>query len=405
MNLLISFGIALWALRQNRMRTLLTALGVIIGVAAVIATVSIGAGAKAQVQAQIDTLGRNVILIMAGSWGRGGPQGGLGSAGTLTVEDAQAIRKEIPEVSAVSPDQRSGGQIVSGNQNWFTTVLGEGPEYLTIRQWPISSGAMFTEQDVRAAAKVAVIGETVAQKLFSGRDPVGQVVRIGDAPFAVVGKLAEKGNSLMGQDQDDTVVIPYTSLMKRLQGTTVLRGMMAQAASPELIPAAQEKIKALLRQRHRIRAGQDDDFTVRTQQEIAEAASSTARVMTVLLGAIASVSLLVGGIGIMNIMLVSVTERTREIGIRLAVGARARDILLQFLMEAVTLSVIGGGIGILVGITASRILAARMHWPTLTPLASVAAAFLFSGAIGIFFGLYPARKAARLDPIEALRYE
>jgi putative ABC transport system permease protein len=397
--------IAIRALRRNQLRTLLTMLGIIIGVAAVIATVSIGAGAKAQVQAQIDSLGRNVILIRAGSSARSGPQSGLGGAGTLTVEDAEAIRREIKEVLAVSPDQRSGGQIIAGNKNWYTTVLGEGPDYLSIRQWPLSRGAMFTDRDVRSLSKVLVLGKSVAKELFGQGDPVGQTVRIGDVPFQVIGELSSKGNSLMGEDQDDVAIVPYTSLMTRLQGTTSLRGLMAQASGPESVQQAQQRISALLRQRHRLRSGQDDDFMVLTQQEIAQTASETSRVMTIMLGAIASVSLLVGGIGIMNIMLVSVTERTREIGILLAVGARPRDVLLQFLIEAVTLSAAGGALGILIGIGSSRLLAAKMNWPTITSFSTILVAFLFSAAIGIFFGFFPAQKASRMDPIEALRYE
>ncbi|MCS7337109.1 MAG: ABC transporter permease [Verrucomicrobiae bacterium] len=403
--LLATIRIALRALRRNKLRTALTMLGIIIGVAAVIAMVGIGQGAKAQVESQIASMGQNVILIFSGSVTRSGIHTGWGSAGTLTVEDAEAIRREIPGVIAVSPEVRSGSQIAAGNQNWFTQVLGESPDYFQIRQWPVVEGAPFTEQDVRSANKVAVIGKTIADQLFPGEDPLGQIVRIRNVPFVVVGVLAPKGLSMMGQDQDDVIIIPFTSAMKRVQGVTTLRAILVQVAKPTMLPVAQQQITELLRQRHKIGPGRDDDFTVRTQLEIAEMATATARTMTTLLGAIASVSLIVGGIGIMNIMLVSVTERTREIGIRMAVGARARDILLQFLIEAVTLSVIGGLLGIALGIGASNLLASKMNWPTLTSPTAIVVAFVFSAAVGIFFGFYPARKAARLDPIEALRYE
>ncbi|MDW7981050.1 MAG: ABC transporter permease, partial [Verrucomicrobiales bacterium] len=364
--LLATIRIALRALRRNKLRTALTMLGIIIGVAAVIAMVGIGQGAKAQVESQIASMGQNVILIFSGSVTRSGIHTGWGSAGTLTVEDAEAIRREIPGVIAVSPEVRSGSQIAAGNQNWFTQVLGESPDYFQIRQWPVVEGAPFTEQDVRSANKVAVIGKTIADQLFPGEDPLGQIVRIRNVPFVVVGVLAPKGLSMMGQDQDDVIIIPFTSAMKRVQGVTTLRAILVQVAKPTMLPVAQQQITELLRQRHKIGPGRDDDFTVRTQLEIAEMATATARTMTTLLGAIASVSLIVGGIGIMNIMLVSVTERTREIGIRMAVGARARDILLQFLIEAVTLSVIGGLLGIALGIGASNLLASKMNWPTLT---------------------------------------
>lgn len=403
--ILATVRIALRALRRNKMRTALTMLGMIIGVAAVIAMVGIGQGAKAQVESQIASMGQNVIIIFSGSVTRSGIHTGWGSAGTLTIEDAEAIQREVPGVIGVSPEVRSGSQIAAGNQNWFTQVLGESPDYFQIRQWPVVEGAPFTDQDVRSANKVAVIGKTIADQLFPGEDPLGQVIRIKNVPFVVVGVLAPKGLSMMGQDQDDVIIIPYTSAMKRVQGVTTLRSMLVQVAKPTMLITAQQQITELLRQRHKIGPGKDDDFTVRTQLEIAEMATATARTMTTLLGAIASVSLIVGGIGIMNIMLVSVTERTREIGIRMAVGARSRDILLQFLIEAVTLSVIGGLIGIGLGIGASNLLAAKMNWPTLTSPTAVAVAFAFSAAVGIFFGFYPARKAALLDPIEALRYE
>jgi putative ABC transport system permease protein len=405
MRIIAILRIASRALRRNKMRTVLTMLGIIIGVAAVIAMVGIGNGAKAQIEAQIASLGQNVILVFSGSITRGGVHSGWGSAGTLTVDDTDAIRREVPGVNAVSPEVRSTAQIGAGNQNWLTQILGEGPDYFTIRQWPLSDGVPFNEQDVRGANKVAVIGKTTAQQLFGSENPVGQIVRIKDVPFLVVGLLSSKGLSVMGSDQDDVVIIPYTSAMKRLLGTTTLRSILVQASSPQLLPLVQQQLTDLLRQRHRILPGRDDDFTVRGQQDIAEMATAQSKTMTFLLAAVALVSLIVGGIGIMNIMLVSVTERTREIGIRMAVGARGWDILLQFLIEAVTLSLAGGVIGIGLGIGASNLVASKMNWSTLTPAWAIAAAFLFSAVIGIFFGFYPARKASQLDPIDALRYE
>ena len=405
MKIFATLRIALRALRRNKLRTFLTMLGMVIGVGAVIAMVSVGNGAKAQVEAQIASLGQNVVLIFSGSTSRGGVRTGWGSAGTLTIEDAEAIRKEIPQVAAASPEVRGFNQVASGNDNWYTSVLGESEDYLDIRSWPLQEGAMFTDQDVRGATKVAVVGSTTARQLYGDASPVGQIIRIKNAPFRIVGELSSKGLSVMGSDQDDVVIVPYTSSMKRLGGGTMLRSISAQAASEKELANVQQEVVDLLRQRHRIQPGRDDDFTVRTQQEIAEAATATSKVMTVLLAAIASVSLLVGGIGIMNIMLVSVTERTREIGIRMAVGAHGRDILMQFLIEAVTLSVIGGVIGIALGVGTSKALAAYMNWPTLTSPSSIVIAFIFSAAVGIFFGFYPARKASHLDPIDALRYE
>ena len=400
-----TFKIAFRALRRNKLRSVLTALGIIIGVGAVIAMVSIGNGAKAQVEQQIASLGENVILIFSGSVTSSGIRTGWGSAGTLKIEDAEAIRHEVPGVIAVSEEVISTRQVSAGNQNWFTRVYGESPEYFDIRQWPLSNGASFTGQDVRSSNKVCVIGRTTASQVFGSEDPIGQVLRIQGVPFLVTGVLTPKGLSPQGTDQDDIVIMPYTSAMKRVIGGSTLRGINIQVASPNDLAPAQQQITELLRQRHNIRAGRDDDFTVRNQQEIAETATATSRIMALLLGAIASVSLIVGGIGIMNIMLVSVTERTREIGVRLAVGAHGRDILTQFLIEAVTLSVIGGAIGILLGLGASWMLSVFAHWPTLISIPSIIAAFFVSAAVGIFFGFYPAREAARLDPIEALRYE
>jgi putative ABC transport system permease protein len=400
-----TFKIAFRALRRNKLRSVLTALGIIIGVGAVIAMVGIGNGAKAQVEAQIASLGQNVILIFSGSTTASGLRTGWGGAGTLKIEDAEAIRREVPGVTAVSEEVSSNSQVAAGNQNWFTRVLGESPDYFDIRQWPLADGAPFTDQDVRSANKVCVIGKTTASQVFGNDDPVGQILRIKNVPFTVTGVLTPKGLSAQGPDQDDVVIMPYTSAMKRVSGGNTLRNINVQVASPRDLEPAQRQITELLRQRHNIRAGRDDDFTVRNQEEIAAAATATTDVMTGLLGAIAGVSLVVGGIGIMNIMLVSVTERTREIGTRMAVGAHGRDILTQFLIEAVSLSAIGGLLGIILGVAASKILSAVKHWPSLISPSSIVIAFLVSAAVGIFFGFYPARTASRLDPIDALRYE
>jgi putative ABC transport system permease protein len=405
MRIASTFNIAFRALRRNKMRSVLTALGIIIGVAAVIAMVGIGNGAKAQVEAQIASLGQNVILIFSGSTTSSGIRTGWGSAGTLKIEDAEAIRREVADVVAVSEEVVSTTQVAAGNQNWFTRVFGESADYFDIREWPLAEGSPFTPQDVRSANKVCVVGRTTATQIYGNDDAVGQVLRIKNVPFTITGVLSSKGFSPQGVDQDDIVVMPYTSAMKRVLGGTVLRNIEVQVGDGRQVAAAQQQIISLLRQRHNIRPGHDDDFTVRTQQEIADTATATTAVMTVLLGSIAGVSLVVGGIGIMNIMLVSVTERTREIGTRMAVGAHGSDILMQFLIEAVALSSVGGLIGITFGIGASKILSIYAHWPTLISISSIAIAFLFSAAVGIFFGFYPARKAAALDPIEALRYE
>jgi putative ABC transport system permease protein len=400
-----TFNVALRALRRNKLRSVLTALGIIIGVGAVIAMVGIGNGAKAQVEAQIASLGQNVILIFSGSTTSSGIRTGWGGAGTLKIEDAEAIRREVPGVIGVSEEVVSTTQVAAGNQNWFTRIYGESADYFDIRQWPLADGAPFTSQDVRSANKVCVIGRTTATQIYGNENPIGQILRIKEVPFTITGILTPKGLSTQGVDQDDIVIMPYTSAMKRVIGGTTLRNINVQIGDPQQLEAAQQQIISLLRQRHNIRPGRDDDFTVRNQQEIAQAATATTAVMTVLLGSIAGVSLVVGGIGIMNIMLVSVTERTREIGVRMAVGAHGSDILTQFLIEAVTLSSVGGVIGIICGIGASKILSTYAHWPTLISISSIAIAFLFSAAVGIFFGFYPARKAAALDPIEALRYE
>jgi putative ABC transport system permease protein len=399
------FRVAFRALRRNKMRTVLTMLGIIIGVGAVIAMVALGRGAQAQVEASIATLGQNVILVNAGNVNRGGVYSGFGGAGTLTVEDALAIEKEVPGVVAVSPEVRSASQVMAGNNNWSTSVMGEGVDYLNIRQWDLADGEMFTDVDVRSAAKVCILGKSTADRLFPEEDPVGKMIRIRNVPCKVLGVLKVKGFSVQGTDQDDTIIVPYTTAMKRISGTTMLRTINAQAASADELSEVQNGIIELLRQRHKIQAGRDDDFMVRNQQEIADARNAATATMTALLAGVAIISLIVGGIGIMNIMLVSVTERTREIGIRMAVGARGRDILLQFLIEAVALSSTGGLLGILSGIGGAKLLTIVKQWPTLVSQSSILVAFIFSAAVGIFFGFYPARKASQLDPIDALRYE
>ena len=405
MRLARTFTIAFRALRRNKMRSALTALGIIIGVGAVIAMVGIGNGAKAQVESQIASLGENLILVFSGSTTASGIRTGWGGAGTLKIEDAEAIRREVPGVTALSEEVASNSQVAAGNQNWFTRVLGGSAEYFDIRQWPLAGGASFTPQDVRSANKVCVIGRTTASQLYGHDDPIGQIIRVKNVPFTVVGVLTPKGLSAQGSDQDDVLIMPFTSAMKRVTGGTTLRSINVQVANASDLEPAQQQIISLLRQRHNIRDGGDDDFTVRTQKEIADTASATTNVMTGLLGAIAGVSLVVGGIGIMNIMLVSVTERTREIGTRMAVGAHGRDILTQFLIEAVSLSAVGGLLGIITGIAASKVISAWKNWPSLVSPGSILAAFFVSAAVGVFFGFYPARKAAQLDPIEALRYE
>ena len=397
--------IALRALRRNPMRSGLTMLGIIIGVAAVIAMVAIGNGAKEQVASSIAQIGQNTGLVMSGAGSRGGVRGGWGSAPTLTKGDYEAIRKEIPGVIRATPDVRKNAQVMAGNQNVNTTINGAGEDYVELRSWEFLEGGNLTAADVRSAAKVAILGQTVATNLFGEASPVGQVVRIQNAPYAVVGLLKPKGMSMMGSDQDDVVLVPWSSAMVRLTGATTFRSITVQAESSDQVATVMEELSVLLRQRHKIRDGQEDDFQVRSQQEIMEMATSTAKTMTILLAAIAGVALLVGGIGIMNIMLVSVTERTREIGVRMAVGARGIDILLQFLGEWVVLSVGGGLVGIGVGMGIAKIVSAKVGWNTLVSPESVALAFVFSAVIGIFFGFYPARKAAGLDPIEALRYE
>jgi putative ABC transport system permease protein len=405
MRYFVILKVAFRALRRNKLRTVLTMLGIIIGVGAVITMVALGRGAKEAVQARIAALGQNVITVFSGSVNRSGVYSGFGGAGTLTIEDAYAMEKEVPGVVAVSPEARFSGQIMVGNNNWNTEGRGESIDYLSIRQWDLADGAMFTEADVRSAAKVCILGKTTADKLFPNEDPVGKIIRIKNVPVKVLGVLRAKGASMFGSDQDDVVITPYTTGMKRFAGVTTLRSILVEAATAEQTRDVTSGITDLLRERHRIQPGRDDDFIIRIQQELAETQSAAADSMTFLLAGVAIISLIVGGIGIMNIMLVSVTERTREIGIRMAVGARGRDILLQFLVEAVALSSTGGLLGIALGFGGAKLLTIIKQWPTQVQADSILAAFLFSASVGIFFGFYPARKASRLDPIDALRYE
>jgi putative ABC transport system permease protein len=405
---LASLWIALRALIANKMRSALTMLGIIIGVGAVIAMVAVGSGAKQQIAEQIASMGSNLLIVMSGSSTSGGLRFGSGTVPTLTVDDAKAIQNEIPDVKYVAPSQRGTVQIIFGNQNWSTMADGTTPEILFIRDWPLQSGRSFTQQDLDGATKVCLLGETVAENLFGGIDPVGQIVRIKNVPFTVIGVLASKGQTTFGQDQDDIIIVPLTTAQKKLFGMQfpgMVRTIAVQAKTPEAMNGVENQINDLLRQRHHIQPKQDNDFTVRNLTELMSTAQQTADVMSYLLGAIASISLIVGGIGIMNIMLVSVTERTREIGIRMAVGAKERDILFQFLIESLVLSLIGGVLGIGMGVLGTIILASFTQWPTLISIKAILLAFLFSGSVGVFFGFYPARKASMLNPIEALRYE
>ena len=410
MNIGASVQIALRALRVNKLRSALTMLGIIIGVSAVIAMMAVGAGARERIAEQIRSIGSNVIIILSGSTTSGGIRLGHGTLLTLTEDDATAIAREVPAVEAAAPTMRGTAQVVFGNQNWSTVIQGATPEYLVVREWPVVSGRGIMSQDVDGAAKVVLLGQTVAGNIFGDSDPLGEIIRIKKVPFTVVGVLAAKGQSAWGQDQDDIVVIPLSTAKRKVLGVSQANArsvgaIIVRAKGPEWMEEAVEQVTALLRQRHRLGPAEDNDFTVRNLSEVFAAQEESARTMSLLLGAIASVSLLVGGIGIMNIMLVSVTERTREIGIRMAVGARERDILTQFLIEAVTLALIGGIVGIGLGVGGSALLSFLAQWETLIAPQAILLAFLFSTVVGVFFGYYPARKAASLDPIEALRYE
>jgi putative ABC transport system permease protein len=405
---LASLRIALRALRVNKMRSVLTMLGIIIGVSAVIAMIAVGSGAKARIAEQIASMGSNLLIVLSGSSTSGGIRMGSGTVPTLTVDDAKAILSEVPSVKYVAPDLPGVAQVVYGNQNWSTRISGTLPEMLDIRDWPIDSGRSFSQQDVEGATKVCLLGMTVVENIFGGIDPIGQIVRIKNVPFIVLGVLSHKGQSTQGQDQDDTVLVPLSTAQKRLFGMQfpgMVRVIAVQAKGPEVMKEAESQINELLRQRHRIQSNQESDFSVRNLTEIMATAQQSADVMSLLLGAIASISLLVGGIGIMNIMLVSVTERTREIGIRIAIGAKTRDILLQFLIESLVLSLMGGILGIAIGIGGTYALSHVTQWPTLLSIEAIFLAFVFAGSVGVIFGYYPARKASLLDPIEALRYE
>ncbi|MBZ5646421.1 MAG: ABC transporter permease [Acidobacteriia bacterium] len=406
MDLMSTLRIALRALARNKMRSILTMLGVIIGVAAVIAVVGIGQGGAQKAQEQLAAMGSNLIFVGSGTVTRGGLHMGHGNTKTLIYSDLTAILKECPAVKNAAPGVGTGAQVVFGNDNWGTQISGTSPEFFEVRNWAVAQGTEFTQQDVEMAANVAVVGETVRKNLFGSTNALGQTIRIKDMPFKVVGVLESKGMSAaMGNDQDDVVIIPYTTHQKKLTGDTWLRYIMVSAVSKEGSYTAEQQITSLLRDRHRIRPEQDDDFFVRNLADLAELRDQQNRVMTLLLLSIASVSLLVGGIGIMNIMLVSVTERTREIGIRMAIGATETDVQKQFLLESVTLSLLGGTVGILTGVGATQVIVTVFGWPVLVSPVAIGVAVFFSMAVGIFFGFYPARKAARLDPIEALRYE
>ena len=405
---LASLQIALRALRVNKMRSALTTLGIIIGVGAVIAMIAVGSGAKAQIVEHIAGMGSNLLIVRSGSSTSGGLRMGSGTVPTLTVDDAEAILNEIPSVRYVAPDLSGAAQVVHGNQNWSTSILGTMPEMLEIRNWPVTLGRPFTWQEVNGATKVCLLGWTVMENLFGGNDPVGLIIRIKNIPFTVIGVLSHKGQSGPGHDHDDTIMVPLTTAQKRLFGMEfpgMVRGISIQIRDLELMKEAEQQIKVLLRQRHRIPPNGENDFSVRNLTEVMAGAEESADVMSLLLGAIASISLIVGGIGIMNIMLVSVTERTREIGIRIAVGAKSRDILLQFLIESLILSLIGGMLGIAIGISGTYVLSTFAEWPTLLSVKAILLAFTFAGSVGVFFGFYPARKASLLNPIEALRFE
>jgi len=410
MNFLATLRVALNALRVNKLRSALTMLGIIIGVAAVIVMIAVGQGAQARVAEQIRSLGSNIIMVLSGSVLSGGARGGSGTRQTLSEDDAYALAKEVDEIQGAAPSLRGTGQVVAGNANWSTSFYGTTPDYLEVREWPIAEGRGFEATEMNSAAKVILIGQTVAKNLYGDSSPLDQVVRIRKVPLTIIGVLERKGQNMMGQDQDDVVLMPISTARKRVLGANLAKSrnvgsIMVKVRSGADMGEAEQHMKELLRQRHRLPAGQDDDFYVRNLSEILEAQEASSKVLALLLAAVASVSLLVGGIGIMNIMLVSVTERTREIGLRMAVGARSKDILTQFLVEAVTLSMIGGLIGILLGVGGSLLVGHLAGWRTELSITAIVLAVGFAAIVGVFFGFYPARKASRLLPIEALRYE
>ena len=398
--------IALKALARNKMRTALTMLGMIIGVSAVITLVALGTGAQSQIEAQIRAGGTNMVTISAGNFTMGGVRGGAGAAASLKPEDVEAIRKEVPDVQYIAPGVNLRAQVIAGNQNWSTRLEGTDVDFPLIRQWPVKYGVFFSPQDVSSASRVAVVGKTVSEQLFGPDvDPTGQLIRIRNQPFKVIGMMDTKGQAAMGNDQDDTIFAPYTTVQKRLQGQQNIQNITISAASADSVSDVADAVAVVLRNQHKLISGDTDDFTIRTQEEIASIRTASIETFTQLLAGIAAVSLIVGGIGIMNIMLVSVTERTREIGIRLAIGAKGRDVLLQFLVEAIVISLLGGGIGIAMGFGMAELATRVWEFPTAVPANAVVMAFGFSAITGIFFGFYPARKAAALDPIVALRYE
>ena len=398
--------IALKALARNKMRTALTMLGMIIGVSAVITLVALGSGAQARIEEQIKAGGTNMVTVQAGNFTAGGVRGGSGASASLKVEDVEAIRREVPDVQYITPGVNLRAQVIAGNQNWSTRLEGTDVDFPLIRQWNIKYGAFFSPQDVSGAAKVAVLGKTVSDQLFGPDvDPTGQMIRIRNQPFKVIGVMDTKGQAAMGNDQDDTIFAPFTTVQKRLQGQQNIQNITISAANADAVTEVADGIAVVMRNQHKLVAGEPDDFTVRTQEEIADIRTASIETFTQLLAGIAAVSLIVGGIGIMNIMLVSVTERTREIGIRLAIGAKGRDVLLQFLVEAVVISLLGGGVGIALGFGMAELATRVWEFPTAVPPNAVAMAFGFSAMTGIFFGFYPAKKAAALDPIVALRYE
>ena len=405
MRFLETIRIAVDSLLRQKTRAILTMLGIIIGVGAVIAMVAVGQGAQSAVEAQIASLGTNVLMVIPGSTQQGGVSAGAGAAVTLKDEDVDAIRERCPAVDAVSPATRTGRQVVAGSLNWSTSVQGGNVEYFKIRDWKLQSGGYFTDQDVRGATKVCLIGQTIVDNLFPNEDPVGQTIRIAKLPFKIVGTLQAKGQNAMGQDQDDLIIAPFPTVQRKIQGIDFVGMILVSAVSKQQIPEAQAQISDVLRIRHKLQLWEDNDFTIRNQSDIASAATATSSIMTMLLGSIASVSLIVGGIGIMNIMLVSVTERTKEIGIRIAVGARQWDIMLQFIIEAITLSLFGGLLGVLGGWGMGKTIAYFSGWIVAISPTSIAISFTFCFLIGVFFGFYPARKASQLDPIDALRYE
>ncbi len=406
MNVINLIRIAFKALLRNKLRAFLTMLGIIIGVAAVIAMVAIGQGSKESIQSQLSSMGSNMITILPSSNVAGGARLGGSTVNTLTIDDVKAIRKQAENVSAVSPAANSSGQAINGALNWPTTIYGVSPAYLDIRQWALKDGIPFSEEDVRASAKVCLLGQTVVSNLFpNGDNPIGKIIRFNNIPFQVIGVLEAKGQSSFGQDQDDAIIAPYTTVQKRILASIYFRTIYASAVSESASDAATDEITAIIRKQHRLRASDEDDFQVRTMAELISALSSTSNLLTILLTAIAGISLVIGGIGIMNIMYVSVTERTREIGLRMSIGARGIDILMQFLIEAIMISITGGIIGVILGITSARLITIFLSWPTLVSESSIILSFLVCAATGVFFGYYPAQKASRLDPIEALRYE